>query len=594
MPEETKDETTPLTIAVREMRAIFLRAGILGLFINLLMLTGPIYMLQVYDRVLISHSMPTLVALTLLIAGLYVTLGLLDWLRGLVFSSAGSRFEDLLADEAFERVIDTSLEKGARGGDDVVASLRTLRRFFSGQALPALFDLPFTPLFFIVLFMLHWAYGLWALFGAGVLFALALANRQMSSRAVERSESLERATRRHLSETMGNLETLEAMGMRGAMHRKWRTLIDQSDNALVRSGQSLGAFGSSTKVVRLFLQSAVLGLGAWLSILGMSTPGAMIAASILMGRAITPIQQIVTQWRTIISANTAWTEVRGALDGAPATPASLQLPPIEGRVSLSNVFAAPPGSHTPTLRQVSLELLPGDMLGVLGPSGSGKSSLARVMLGLWPAMHGVVRLDGAEIGSHDRARLGPQVGYLPQQVDLFSGSVHANISRLAETPDSDAIIAAARAADCHDMILSLPEGYETEVGPGGCHLSAGQRQRIGLARALFGNPQLIVLDEPNSNLDNPGEQALAGALGKLRAAGATVIIIAHRPNAIAHCNKLAVLKSGQLAAFGPREEVLPKILSETARPPSRVVPKDTPQAGLQTSVTARATGEQDA
>ena len=574
MQETTSMTSTPLKSAVTQIRRIFLQAGVFGLFINLLMLTGPIYMLQIYDRVLISHSLPTLVALTLLVAGLYLTLGLLDWLRSMVFSSAGSRFEDLLADEAFERVLETSLKKGSVGGEDTLTSLRTLRRFFSGQALPALFDLPFSPLFFIVIFMLHWVYGLWALFGAGVLFVLALANRQMSSRAVERSEQLERATRRHMNETLGNLETLEAMGMRGAMQRKWRGLIDESDGALVRSGEWLGAFGSATKVVRLFLQSAILGIGAWLSILGHSTPGAMIAASILMGRAITPVQQIVTQWRTIVSANTAWKDVRAALDTEAVTSASIELPPIEGRVSLQNVFAAPPGSDKPTLRQISFDVLPGDMLGILGPSGSGKSSLARVILGLWPAGHGVVRLDGADIASHSRARLGPQVGYLPQQVDLLSGSVHGNISRLAETPDSEAIIAAARAADCHEMILSLPDGYDTEVGPAGCHLSAGQRQRIGLARALYGNPQLIVLDEPNSNLDMPGEQALANALKKLRDRGATVIIIAHRPNAIAHCNKLAVMKDGQLAAFGPRDEVLPKILSDTARPARR---PDSPQ-----------------
>ncbi|NBC20295.1 MAG: type I secretion system permease/ATPase [Alphaproteobacteria bacterium] len=564
--DQTGDRKTPLQSAVAEMRRIFLQAGVFGLFINLLMLTGPIYMLQIYDRVLISHSVPTLVALTLLVAGLYITLGLLDWLRSLVFNSAGSRFEDLLADEAFERVVDDGLNKTGPGGEDTLTSLRTLRRFFSGQALPALFDLPFAPLFFLVLFMLHWAYGLWALFGAGLLFVLALANRQFSSRALERSEQLERATRRHMNETVANLETLEAMGMRGAMQRKWRGLINESDGALVKSGTSLGAFGSGTKIVRLFLQSAILGLGAWLSILGHSTPGAMIAASILMGRAITPVQQIVTQWRTIVSARSAWHEVQDALDRPAGQAGSIELPPIEGRLSLSNVFAAPPGSHKPMLRQISMDILPGDMIGLLGPSGSGKSSLARVMLGLWPAMHGVVRLDGAEIASHDRARLGPQIGYLPQQVDLISESVHANISRLAETPDSQAIIAAARAADCHEMILSLPEGYDTQVGPGGCHLSAGQRQRIGLARALYGDPQLVILDEPNASLDMSGEQALANALKALKARGASVVIIAHRPNAIAHCNKLAVLKSGQLAAFGPREDVLPKILSENARP----------------------------
>ncbi len=555
---------SPLKAAVAHSRRIFVLAGIFGLFINLLMLTGPLYMLQVYDRVLMSESIPTLVALTLLVAALYITLGILDWLRNVIFVDTGSRFEETLARPAFEAVIQANLKDPGRPNERALSSLRSLRKFYAGQALPALFDLPFSPLFFLVLFMMHWAYGAWALFGALALLAIAFINRQVSSKSVRRAEELERASHNQTAEITRNVEVMEAMGMRAPLAARWQGLLDNSDAAIRESSGAIGVFSAGTKVFRLFLQSAILGLGAYLSIIGQSTPGAMIAASILMGRAIGPIQQVVSQWRTIVNAASAWTHLRQTLEKLESPEQGMRLPPIRGELSFQGVYAGPPGTDANTLRLISFELEPGDSLGLLGPSASGKSSLARVMIGLWPARHGVVRLDGADIRGLSRDLLGPQIGYLPQQVDLFTGTVMENISRFSPQADPETVLAASAAADCHDMILQLPEGYDTQVGAAGCYLSAGQRQRIGLARALYGAPNFVVLDEPNSNLDGAGDQALLNAIAGLRARKATSVIIAHRPNAIVHCNKLMVLENGEVKAFGPREELLPRIMPKSA------------------------------
>lgn len=563
--QETKS-ILALRDAVRDSRGIFIAAGVFGLAINILMLTGPLYMLQVYDRVLASQSVPTLVALTVLVAGLYTTLGFLDWIRQSIFTDAGSRFEDKLSDRAFHSVIADNMRDPGRINDRTLANLRLIRKFYSGPSLGAIFDIPFSPMFYAVLFMLHWAYGVWALFGTVVLVVLAIINKQVSSKAVERAEELERGAQQTTIEVMRNVEVMEAMGMRERMAQRWRGLTDESDEAIRKSSHSMGAFAASTKVFRLFLQSAILGLGAYLSIIGASTPGAMIAASIIMGRAITPIQSVVTQWRTIVMAAGAWQSLKKQMETAQDEPDTMDLPAITGHLKLENVYSGPPSVRENTLRGISLELEPGDMLGVLGPSASGKSSLGRVMLGLWPVRHGVVRIDGADVQTYSRSKLGPQVGYMPQQVDLFAGSVMENISRFDPEASPQDIVAAAQAAGCHHLILALPDGYNTPVGSGGSYLSAGQRQRIGLARALYKDPNFVVLDEPNSNLDNSGDQALANALHALKQRGATTVIIAHRPNAIVHCTKLAVIESGELKAFGPRDEILPKVLPKGAVP----------------------------
>ncbi len=551
--------------AIAASKGVLFHLAVFSFFTNLLMLTGPLYMLQVYDRVLASQSVPTLVSLTILIAALYGTLALLEWVRGNLFSSASSRFEEQLGARAMESAAAASLKDAGRQTERPVRDLRSLRKFLSGPALPAVFDAPFAPLFFIVLFLLHPDFGLLAIFGVIVLIVLALMNQRSASASSRSAEELERQAQHRAGELIRSAEALRAMGMQEPLQAKWQKDFDASDAALLRSGRILSGYSSITKAFRLFLQSAILGLGALLAIRGEVSPGAMIAASILMGRAIAPIEQIVGQWRSITNAHEAWVSLRRFLAAAPDEIERMSLPPIRGHLSVEEVFAGAPGTNKAQLRGISFALEPGDILGILGPSAAGKSTLVRTLVGVWPTLSGQVRLDGADLHMFAPAAIGAQIGYLPQQTDLLSGTVRENISRFSDDPDPADVIAAAQIAACHEMILRLPEGYDTEIGAGGAYLSAGQRQRIGLARALFGNPNFVVLDEPNSNLDGPGEEALKQALIALRERKATTIIVAHRPSAISDCNKLLVLDEGQTRLFGPRDEVLQKILPQRAK-----------------------------
>jgi PrtD family type I secretion system ABC transporter len=564
MKPDAAPQDKELRDALRASRGVFWHAGGFSLFVNLLMLTGPLYMLQVYDRVLASQSIPTLVALTLLVLVLYGTLGILEWARSGLFSVAASRFEGALGTRAASAAMALSLADPGRASDRPVRDLRQLRRFIASPVSGALFDAPFSPLFLLVLFMLHPLFGLWAIFGAVVLIAAALINERTSASLTKESEELERASTLRSAEMVRNAEVLKALGMGDAVRQRWHRTFDGGDTAFAKSARILTGFTSGTKAFRLFLQSAILGIGAWLAINGEATPGAMIAASILMGRAIAPLEQLVGQWRNVAGARESWASLKQALSRAPAPLPQMPLPPIRGDVRAENLFAGPPGSKTAVLKGLTFQLSPGDVLGVLGPSAAGKSSLARVLTGAWPALSGHVRLDGADITTLPSETLGPQIGYLPQQADLLSGTVRDNIGRFRDDASPEAIITAAQAAGCHEMILRLPSGYDTDIGLGGAYLSAGQRQRIGLARALFGNPNLIILDEPNSNLDGPGEQALQSAIAAAKARGATVIIIAHRPNAIVHCTKLMVIDDGKIREFGPADEVLAKVLPKPA------------------------------
>lgn len=536
------------------------RAGVnlagFSLFISLLMLTGPLYMLQVYDRVLASQSVPTLVALTLLIAGLYAALAMLDWVRSGILSATASNFEGRLATAALDATLAAKVADPGEVSDNSLRDLRMIRRFIAGPALKAAFDAPFAILFFALLFLIHWAYGTLAVAGAVVLAALAAMNRILTRKKTLEAEQLEQAALARSREMTRNAEIIAALGMARSLKAKWRDEFDRSDAAMVSSGDRNGSFSAWSRSFRLLLQSAVLGLGAYLSIRGLSTPGAMVAASIIAGRAVAPLEQLVGQWRSVTLAREAWISLRRTLDIPAGNPAATELPAIAGRLAFEQVSAGPPGARKPVLANIDFEIAPGTVLGVIGPSAAGKSTLGRLSIGLWRPQAGTVRIDGADVSAWPRDTLGPQIGYLPQEVDLFSGTVRDNIGRFApDVPDS-AIIAAAQAADCHGMILRLPDGYDTQIGSAGAYLSAGQRQRIGLARAMFGEPALVVLDEPNANLDHAGDVALQAAIAGLRTRGATVIIIAHRPNAIIHCTKLLMLDGGEQRAFGDRDEVL--------------------------------------
>ncbi len=557
-------QSAPST-AMRRLRMTFVGLAVFSLFLNLLMLTGPLYMLQVYDRVLASQSIPTLIGLTVLVAVLYAMLGLLEWARQSIFSVAASRFEADLSDLSLDAAFEHNLSKPGQSSDQALRDLRTVRRFMGSPALASAFDLPFAPIFFAVLFMLHWAFGVWAMAGGLILYVLAVLNQAMNQRALATAETEERRANARVGEMMRNAEVIFALGMKSRLAGRWREQFETSDGALTRSGTSLGFFTSTTKAFRLLLQSGILGLGAWLAIEQQSSPGSMVAASILMGRAIAPIEQIVGQWRSIVQARASWASLKEALAEAGTKRPPMELPPITGAVSLSSVIAAPPGSRATVLKRLSLEIAPGEIIGVIGPSASGKSSLARVITGAWPVASGKVRLDGAEISAFTSDRLGQQIGYLPQQVDLFSGTIRENISRFDPDATPEAIISAAVAAGCHDLILRIPGAYDAPIGEGGAYLSAGQRQRVGLARALYGQPRLVVLDEPNANLDHDGDMALQSAIAGLKSTGATVLVIAHRPAAILHCNRLVVIEAGEIKLDGPRDEILARLAGSQGR-----------------------------
>jgi PrtD family type I secretion system ABC transporter len=555
-------DASELSAALASSKRLFGHVGAFSFFINLLMLTGSLYMLQVYDRVLASGSMPTLWALTVLILVLFATLGALEWVRSGLFGAAGARFEAMLGERAADAALALSLKDAGKATDRPLRDLRSLRRFFAGPALGVFFDAPWCPLFFLVLFMLHPWFGIFALVGAAILVGLGYANQTTANRIVKSAEDLERDAQARATEMVRSAEVLDALGMRANVRARWHRQFTESDQAISASGRVLSTFTSGTKAFRLFLQSAILGLGAWLSIDGQISPGAMIASSILMGRAIAPIEQAVGMWRQMVTAREAWASLTKFLAAAPSPRAAMSLPPVRGRLAVEGVFAGPAGAKKPTLRSISFSLEPGDALGVLGPSAAGKTTLAKVLVGIWAPVSGHVRLDGADLQTFERDALGAQMGYLPQQVDLMSGSVRDNICRFMPHARDEDVVAAAMAAGCHDLILRLQDGYQTEVGTAGAYLSAGQRQRIGLARALFGQPNFVVLDEPNSNLDGPGETALQNAIADLKARFATVVIIAHRPNAIAHCNKLVVLDAGEVKLFGPAADVLSKLRQE--------------------------------
>lgn len=553
------DRSSPIANTLAKSRRTLWGLGGFSLFINLLMLTGPLYMLQVYDRVLASNSVPTLVSLTVLILVLFATLGVLDWIRQVILSLVASRLEHDLSDSAISAALSSSLETPGQPTDAPVRDLKSIRQFVASPALGVMFDVPWTPLFFLALFLLHWMFGVWAIFGCLVIVALATMNHVLTQKRLKDLLNTEQRSRALFLEMTRTVETMEALGMRENVQANWHELNDDADRERHDSSVVSNSFKAASKACRLFMQSAILGIGAWLAIIGQSTPGAMIAASIIMGRAIAPIEQFIGHWSAIVAVRQSWTNLNQAIAATPPMQEPTILPPIGGALAFQNVSGGPPNGEKPVLKHVSFDLAAGDTLGVIGPSASGKTTLSKLMVGVWPARIGNVRLDGSDVADWPRKELGPQIGYLPQQVDLFAGTVGQNISRFSKDASPELILAAAQEAGCHETILSLKDGYNTQIGQGGAYLSAGQRQRIGLARALYGAPKLVVLDEPNSNLDQEGELALQNAIQLLQMRGATTVIIAHRPNTVIHCNKLLLLADGEVKMFGPRDAVLSEL-----------------------------------
>lgn len=550
-----------LRAARAESRGLYWAVGLFSLAVNLLMLTGPLYMLNVYDRVLGSRSVATLVALSGLVIFLYACMGLLDLVRGRIMQRVGAAFQARLDRRVFSASLRAPLlARARREAPTGLRDLEAVQRAITSPAVMALFDLPFAPLFFAGIFLFHPWMGYLALGGAALLLALALLNQAATRRPLEIAAHSAFAADQTASRIRAEGETIQALGMREAAFARWNRERERALETAIAAQDAGGAYSAIIKAVRLFLQSAMLGLGAYVVLRGEMTAGAMIAGSILLGRALAPIETIVGQWAVLARGREAWANLATLLGEVPEEPLRTHLPRPRGRLELEQVTVVPPGESQATLRMVSFRVEPGQAVGVIGVSGAGKSTLARAITGAWRPAAGKIRLDGAALDQYDPDTLGRHIGYLPQRVTLFEGTIKENIARLSPVPDDAAVVRAAQAAAAHEMILRLPEGYDTRVDGSGGRLSGGQIQRIGLARALYGDPVVVVLDEPNSNLDNDGSMAVNAAIRGLKERGAAVLIMAHRPAAIAECDLLLMLENGTRRAFGPKEDVLREIV----------------------------------
>jgi PrtD family type I secretion system ABC transporter len=554
---------------VSRLTPLFLYAALFSLAINLMLLVPPLYMLQVFDRVLSSRSEETLAVLSLAaLIGLLV-MALLDVLRSRLLAATGAALDRRLGPRVLEGLMAQTARPGGAGHVHGLRDVGTLRAFFSGQGLLAVFDAPWLPLFLLLIFLFHPLLGAAALGGALLMVALALLNERMTRTPLERAQTQARQAARFIDAGTRNAEVVEALGMAAALTRRWSALNEAALREHRRASGIGAGFAGFTKFARQLIQLAMLGIGAHLVLSQHVTAGVMIAATILLGRALAPVETLVASWRSLVEARAAWRRLQALLAANPAAPAPTELPAPAGAVRVEQLVFRHPGAERPVLRGVSFSLEPGEALGIVGPSASGKSTLVRLLAGIWKPVAGNVRLDGADVSAWPRERLGPHLGYLPQDVELFAGSVAQNIARLAE-PDAGEVIRAAQRAHVHELILRLPKGYDTEIGESGEALSPGQRQRIALARALYGGPRLVVLDEPNASLDHEGDEALLRALQNLKLEGATVVIVAHRPSLLRGVDKLLVLHEGAVQSFGSRAEVLAKLTRPARAPAERV------------------------
>lgn len=544
-----------LRAARRSGAGLFAAVFVFSMFVNLLMLTGPLFMMQVYDRVLGSRSEETLLALFVLMAFLYLMMGLLDFARGRVMARAAARFQSLMDGRVFAAVLRREVMVGGAPGGGL-RDLEAVQRLVGSPVMLSFFDIPWTPVFLAGIFIFHPWMGALAVGGGGTLVLVALLN-QWRTKAPVQEATVAAAKAEHLSNQLrAEAETVRSLGMQGASCQRWQQRRLKAQTLQMSAADRSGRFTTLSKTLRIFLQSAMLALGAYLVLQGLMTAGAMIASSILLGRALAPVEQVIGQWSLLQGAVKGWQNLGALLSEIPQEAERTALPRPKAQLDVQQLTVVPPGESQASLRMLSFSLEPGKALGVIGQSGSGKSTLARALTGVWRPAGGRIRLDGAALEQYDPDVLGQHIGYLPQRVTLFDGTIAENIAKLAMSPDAEQVVAAAKKAAAHDMIVRLPEGYDTRVSSAGGRLSGGQIQRIGLARAMFGDPVILVLDEPNSNLDNEGSAALNIAIRQMKAEGKSVLIMAHRPAAIQECDLLLVLEAGTKKAFGPRDEVL--------------------------------------
>lgn len=556
-----------LKASLAPLKGAIMPVLLISAVLNILMLSGSFFMLLVYDEVLTSRSTPTLLGLILMVTVAYGFQGVLDLIRGRAMIHAGALIDTRLSDRIYDIISRYELRFGPMNqGMAPVRDLDSVRSYLSGGGVLALLDLPYVLLFLGILFIFHWTLGLLATFGVLILVALMLVTNHLTKEPTQQASSLAGVRYSFAETTRRNAEVIQALGMGGRNRDSWReissSVLDTNDKLAGVAGKMQGA----SKAFRQLLQSLMLAMGAYLVILGEATGGVIIAGSILSARALMPVEQTIANWKGMMAARQAWDRLNGVLVNVPEEIPPMALPAPQSTLAVQNVFSGPPGSTKATVSNVSFQMQAGKSLAVVGHSGSGKSSLMRNLVGAWPIARGTIRLDGAEINQWDPHELGRHIGYVPQTIEMFDGTIAQNIARFDPDATPDAIIAAAKAADIHDLILRLPGGYEYPLGMGGGSLSAGQRQRVALARALYGDPFLIVLDEPNSNLDNEGEAALSRALDSARARGAIVIVVAHRPAILSQVDYIMLMGEGQVRQIGARDEMLERLKLLPERP----------------------------
>jgi ATP-binding cassette, subfamily C, bacterial exporter for protease/lipase len=539
-------------------RGAFRNVAFFSAVINLLLLVPSLYMLQVYDRVMASGNETTLLMLTLLALAAFLVMNALELVRSYILIRVGAQLDMNLNKRVYQASFEQSLKSKNANAGQALHDLVTIRQFLTGPGLFAFFDAPWFPIYLAVTFLFDWTLGLFALLGTLLLIGLAWANEVITRKPLTEANGMAVTANSLATNNLRNAEVIQAMGMLPNLMARWFRLHTRFLQLQAEASEKAGIVTATSKFVRLSLQSLILGLGALLALENRITPGMMIVGSILMGRALAPVDQLIGVWRSWSTTRSAYQRLTELLDQHPERPLSMALPRPLGHLSLENVTAAPPGTSTPVLRGLSFSLAAGEVLGIIGPSGSGKSTLARLLVGVWPATTGTVRLDGSDVYAWNKSDLGPHIGYLPQDIELFAGTVAENIARFGEV-DSEKVISAATRAGIHPLVLRLPQGYDTMLGDGGAGLSGGQMQRMGLARAMYGNPSVVVLDEPNSNLDEAGELALLKAINDLRSQGKTIVLISHRTSAIATTTKLLVLREGKVQIYGPTQQVIAEL-----------------------------------
>lgn len=554
-----------LQAALKLCKSSFLSVGFFSLFVNALMLVPTFYMIQISGRVVPTASIPTLIMLTLILTILMITLGSLEWVRSRIMVRISNRLDVLLSRDVYRASFKKALNSGGMDASaQSLNDLTSLRQFLTGNGLFAFFDAPWLPIYTAVMFLFHPWFGWMTVACAIILVTLAFLNHRYTGKAIAEANQQSVVANLQTTKNLRNAEVIESMGMLDTLMARWasrqrRVLVLQSS-----ASDKGGIISSISRIFRMWAQSIMLALGAYLVIMHEISPGLLMAGSLLLGRALAPIDQMIGSWKGFVGARVQYQRLNQTMEELNSEPQRMALPDPQGDIQVENLVVSPPGAKSAVIRNISFLTPAGSIVGIVGPSGAGKSTLARALLGIWTPKNGVVRLDGADISSWDKERLGPHLGYLPQDIELFEGTISDNIARFGKV-DPDKVVLAARMAGVHELILQQPDGYDTVIGSEGINLSGGQRQRVGLARALYGSPRLIVLDEPNSNLDDVGERALSVALEKVKETGATVFIISHRPSILSRLDRIMVLSNGTISLYGAREQVIAELAQQQAK-----------------------------